>query len=129
MSEKESIIRVDGLSRRFGDLTAVDEISFQVARGEIFGFLGPNGAGKTTTVRMLTGVIEPTSGSATIQGHDIGKESILSREHIAVVPEQANVYLDLSAWRHLMLMAELYGIPLNRRISSGERLLEALGIL
>ncbi len=129
MTEKESVIRVDGLSRRFGDLTAVDDISFQVGRGEIFGFLGPNGAGKTTTVRMLTGVIEPTSGSATIQGHDIRKESILSREHIAVVPEQANVYLDLSVWRNLMLMAELYGVPRDRRVSSGERLLEALGLL
>ena len=124
----EPVIKVDGLSRKFGDLTAVDDISFQVARGEIFGFLGPNGAGKTTTVRMLTGVIEPTSGSATIQGHDIRKESILSREHIAVVPEQANVYLDLSVWRNLMLMAELYGVPRGRRISSGERLLEALGL-
>ncbi len=128
MSEQESVIRVDGLSRRFGDLTAVDDISFQVARGEIFGFLGPNGAGKTTTVRMLTGVIEPTSGSATIQGYDIRKESILSREHIAVVPEQANVYLDLSVWRNLMLMAELYGISRKRRLSSGERLLAALGL-
>ncbi|NOQ22749.1 MAG: ATP-binding cassette domain-containing protein [Candidatus Aegiribacteria sp.] len=123
------VIRVNGLTMRFGDLTAVDGIDFQVARGEIFGFLGPNGAGKTTTVRMLTGVIEPTSGSATIQGHDIRKESILSREHIAVVPEQANVYLDLSVWRNLMLMAELYGIPRNRRVREGERLLEALGLL
>jgi len=129
MNEMKPVIRVNGLTRKFGDLTAVDEISFQVARGEIFGFLGPNGAGKTTTVRMLTGVIEPTSGSATIQDHDICKESILSREHIAVVPEQANVYLDLSVWRNLMLMAELFGIPRNRRISSGERLLEALGLL
>ena len=128
MTDQESVIRVNSLSRRFGDLTAVDDISFQVAPGEIFGFLGPNGAGKTTTVRMLTGVIEPTSGSATIQGHDIRKESIFSREHIAVVPEQANVYLDLSVWRNLMLMAELYGVPRNRRVSSGERLLEALGL-
>lgn len=128
MTEMESVIKVNCLTRRFGGLTAVDDISFQVARGEIFGFLGPNGAGKTTTVRMLTGVIEPTSGTATIQGHDIRNESILSREHIAVVPEQANVYLDLSVWRNLMLMAELYGVPRDRRVSSGERLLEALGL-
>ncbi len=127
-TEIEPVIKVNGLTRRFGNLTAVDDISFQVAKGEIFGFLGPNGAGKTTTIRMLTGVIEPTSGSATIQGHDIRKESILSREHIAVVPEQANVYLDLSAWRNLMLMAELYGVPRDRRISEGKRLLEVLGL-
>ncbi|MCD4847200.1 MAG: ABC transporter ATP-binding protein [Candidatus Aegiribacteria sp.] len=128
-AETESVIKVNNLTRRFGNLTAVDGIDFQVNRGEIFGFLGPNGAGKTTTVRMLTGVIEPTSGSATIQDHDIRKESIFSREHIAVVPEQANVYLDLSVWRNLMLMAELYGVPRGRRISEGERLLDALGLL
>jgi len=127
-TEMKTVIKVNNLSRRFGNLTAVDSIDFQVVKGEIFGFLGPNGAGKTTTIRMLTGVIEPTSGSATIQGHDIRKESILSREHIAVVPEQANVYLDLSIWRNLMLMAELYGVPRNRRVSEGERLLEALGL-
>ncbi len=128
-AEIESVIKVDSLKRKFGNLTAVDGIDFQVNRGEIFGFLGPNGAGKTTTIRMLTGVIEPTSGSATIQGHDIRKESILSREHIAVVPEQANVYLDLSVWRNLMLMAELYGVPRDRRVSEGERLLDALGLM
>ncbi|MCD4777185.1 MAG: ATP-binding cassette domain-containing protein [Candidatus Aegiribacteria sp.] len=125
----KTVIKVNGLTRKFGDFTAVDRIDFEVAGGEIFGFLGPNGAGKTTTVRMLTGVIEPTSGSAMIQDHDIRKESILSREHIAVVPEQANVYLDLSVWRNLMLMAELYGIPKDRRIKEGERLLKALGLL
>lgn len=128
-AETESVIKVNSLTRRFGNLTAVDGIDFQVSRGEIFGFLGPNGAGKTTTVRMLTGVIEPTSGSAMIQDHDIRGESILSREHIAVVPEQANVYLDLSVWRNLMLMAELYGVPRNRRVSEGERLLDALGLM
>ena len=128
-AESESVIKVNSLTRKFGNLTAVDSINFQVNKGEIFGFLGPNGAGKTTTIRMLTGVIEPTSGSATIQDHDIRKESILSREHIAVVPEQANVYLDLSVWRNLMLMAELYGVPRDRRISEGERLLDTLGLL
>jgi ABC-2 type transport system ATP-binding protein len=125
----ESVIKVNSLTRRFGNLTAVDGIDFQVNKGEIFGFLGPNGAGKTTTIRMLTGIIDPTSGSAMIQDHDIRKESILSREHIAVVPEQANVYLDFSVWRNLMLMAELYGVPRNRRINEGERLLDALGLM
>ena len=127
--EMESVIKVNSLTRRFGNLTAVDGIDFQVNKGEIFGFLGPNGAGKTTTIRMLTGIIDPTSGSAMIQDHDIRKESILSREHIAVVPEQANVYLDLSVWRNLMLMAELYGVPRDRRVSEGERLLDALGLM
>ena len=124
----EPVITVRNLTRKFGKFTAVDSINFQIGKGEIFGFLGPNGAGKTTTVRMLTGVIKPTSGSAAIQGHDIVKESILSREHIVVVPEQANVYLDLSVWRNIMLMAELYSIPRSRRISEGERLLNLLGL-
>jgi len=125
----EPVLKVNALTRKFGDFTAVDSIDFHVDKGEIFGFLGPNGAGKTTTVRMLTGVIEPTSGSATIQDHDIRTESILSREHIAVVPEQANVYLDLSVWRNLMLMAELYCVPRDRRFSEGERLLNLLGLI
>jgi len=116
------------LTRRFGQLTAVDHISFEVAEGEVFGFLGPNGAGKTTTVRMLTGVIEPTEGTATVRGHDVTKEALRAREHIAVVPEQANVYVDLTVWENVMLMAELHGVPRRERIDRGERLLEMLGL-
>jgi ABC-2 type transport system ATP-binding protein len=123
-----TVIEVKGLTRRFGDLTAVDHVEFEVYQGEIFGFLGPNGAGKTTTVRMLTGVIDATEGTATIQGHDTGKESLLSRAHIAVVPEEANVYLDLSVWNNLMLMAELHGIPRVRRHREAESLLDAFGL-
>ncbi len=124
----ETAIEVKGLTRRFGELTAVDDIDFEVYRGEIFGFLGPNGAGKTTTVRMLTGVMDPDSGTAVIQGHDIRREPLLSRAHIAVVPEEANVYLDLSVWQNIMLMAELYGVSRNRREEKAEFLLEKLGI-
>ena len=121
-------IEVRDLTRRFGDLVAVDRVSFEVKEGEVFGFLGPNGAGKTTTVRMLTGVIDPTAGSATIRGHDIRREPLLSSAHIAVVPEMANVYLDLSVWQNVMLMGELYGVPRGRRVSEGQRLLEELGL-
>jgi ABC-2 type transport system ATP-binding protein len=124
----ETVIEVKGLTRKFGDLVAVDHVEFGVSQGEIFGFLGPNGAGKTTTVRMLTGVIDPTEGTATIQGHDILKEPLLSRAHIAVVPEEANVYLDLSAWQNLMLMAELHGVARDRRLQEANRLLDALGL-
>ena len=124
----EAVIEAEGLTRKFGHLEAVDHVEFGVYQGEIFGFLGPNGAGKTTTVRMLTGVIDPTEGTATIQGHDIRKEPLLSRAHIAVVPEEANVYLDLSVWQNLMLMAELHGVARHRRIHEAERLLDALGL-
>ncbi len=124
----DSIIEVKELTRCFGDETAVDNVSFSVNRGEVFAFLGPNGAGKTTTVRMLTGIIEPTEGTASIKGHDIRENSLLSREHIAVVPEEANVYLDLSVWRNLMLMAELYNIPRGKRTKHGDELLEILDL-
>ncbi len=123
-----AVIEVRGLTRRFGQTTAVDCVEFNVNEGEIFGFLGPNGAGKTTTVRMLTGVLKPTDGTATIQGHDICREALLSRAHMGVVPEQANVYVDLSVWQNLMLMAELHGVPRRERTESGERLLESLGL-
>ena len=124
----ETVIEVKGLTRKFGHMVAVDHVEFGVYQGETFGFLGPNGAGKTTTVRMLTGVIDPTEGTASIQGHDISKEPLLSRAHIAVVPEEANVYLDLSVWQNLMLMAELYGVARHRRLQEAERLLDALGL-
>ena len=121
----KAVIEARGLTRKFGHLVAVDHVEFGVYQGEIFGFLGPNGAGKTTTVRMLTGVIDPTEGTATIQGHDIREEPLLSRAHIAVVPEEANVYLDLSVWQNLMLMAELHGVARHRRLREAERLLDA----
>ena len=122
------MINVRHLTRRFGELTAVDHAEFQVEEGEIFGFLGPNGAGKTTTVRMLTGVLDPTEGTASVQGHDTRKEALLSRAHIAVVPEEANVYRDLSVWQNVMLMAELHGVGRQERVGEGERLLDALGL-
>ncbi len=124
----KAVIETKRLTRKFGNIVAVDHVEFEVYHGEIFGFLGPNGAGKTTTVRMLTGVIDPTEGTATIQGHDIRKESLLSKTHIAVVPEEANVYLDLSVWQNIMLMADLHGVARHRCLQEAERLLEALGL-
>jgi ABC-2 type transport system ATP-binding protein len=106
----------------------VDRVSFQVHQGEVFGFLGPNGAGKTTTVRMLTGVIEPTAGTATVRGHDVRRDSLAARAHLGIVPEEANVYLDLSVWQNVMLMAELHRVPRRRRLREGDRLLELLGL-
>jgi len=123
-----SVIKVKELTRHFGELVAVDHVSFEVDEGEVFGFLGPNGAGKTTTVRMLTGVIDPTEGTATIQGHDIRAESLDAREHLGIVPEEANVYRDLSVWRNVMLMAELHGVSRAKRMQEGERLLGLLGL-
>jgi ABC-2 type transport system ATP-binding protein len=122
------IIEAQQLTRHFGELVAVDGVSFGVQKGEIFGFLGPNGAGKTTTVRMLTSVLDPTSGTATIEDHDIRTDSLGAREHLGIVPEEANVYLDLSVWRNVMLMAELHGVSRAKRREEGGRLLDRLGL-
>jgi len=124
----KAVIEAKGLTRKFGNFAAVNHVEFKVYQGEIFGFLGPNGAGKTSTVRMLTGVIDPTEGTATIQGHDIRKEPLLSRMHTAVVPEEANVYLDLSVWQNLMLMAELHGVARHQCLQEAQRLLVSLGL-
>jgi len=124
----DNIIEVRGLTRRFGKLVAVDHVDFEVRRGEIFGFLGPNGAGKTTTIRMLTGVVTPSEGTALVDGHDIRREPVDAREHTGVVPEEANVYFDLTVWQNLMLAGELYGVPRARRMERGRELLDLFGL-
>jgi ABC-2 type transport system ATP-binding protein len=103
-------IEVEDLTKRFGNFTAVDQINFKVESGELFGFLGPNGAGKTTTVRMITGVIKPDGGRASIMGYDVERETINAKQMAGVLPETSNAYIDLSAWQNLMLMAKLYGL-------------------
>lgn len=123
------IIDVRGLSRDFKGVRAVDDISFRVDGGEVFGFLGANGAGKTTTVRMLTGFITPSSGTVIVDDHDVIKDPVGARRHIGVVPEEANVYGDLSVWNNVMLMAGLYGIPKKTARSRGEELLARFGLI
>ncbi|MCD6352076.1 MAG: ABC transporter ATP-binding protein [Armatimonadetes bacterium] len=119
-----AVIRVENLARRFGQRLAVAGVSFEVEEGEIFGFLGPNGAGKTTTQRMLTGVLEPTSGHAFVLDHDMARDPIGAKEHVGVVPEVSNPYVELTAWQNAMLMAELYGLSRRRRQERGEELFE-----
>ena len=126
MIEREPVIEVDNLTKRYGQLLAVDRVSFAVGKGEFFGFLGPNGAGKTTTVRMLTGVIRPDGGEARVTGHPAG--SLAAKQASGVVPEMANVYGDLTAWGNLMLMADLYGIPRREAARRAISLLEELGL-
>ena len=126
VTDNGAAISVHDLKKQFGDITAVAGIEFEVYQGELFGFLGPNGAGKTTTVRMLTGVLDPTAGTARIQDHDIRHQPVLSRAHLAVVPEEANVYRDLTVWQNIMLMAELYGVPRRQRARKAEQVLEQL---
>ncbi len=121
-------IEVHDLRKAYNGRVAVDGISFDVHTGEVFGFLGPNGAGKTTTVRMLTGIIAPDGGSATILGHDVVREPVRSKQVIGVVPETANAYADLTAWQNLMLMADLYGFRRSAARLPATDLLEELGL-
>ncbi|MGD8564816.1 MAG: ATP-binding cassette domain-containing protein [Candidatus Bathyarchaeota archaeon] len=125
---KESAIEVFGLTKRFGELVAVDHVAFEVKKGELFGFLGPNAAGKTTTIRMLTGVIKPNEGNARIFGYDILNEGLKSRQLMGIVPEMSNAYVDLSAWNNIMLTGELYGIPKKDRQARAEKLLRKVGL-
>ena len=126
--QAEPVIEALGLTRRYGDRLAVDNIHFAVARGEIFGFLGPNGAGKSTTVRMLTGYMPPSAGTARLAGFDMAQDPVAAREHIGVVPEEANVYADLTVWQNIMLMAELHAIGRRRRTARGTELLGLFGL-
>jgi len=117
-------LKVTNLSKSYGEILAVDHINFQVKEGELFGFLGPNAAGKTTTIRILTGVIKPDGGTASILGYDIQKESLMARQMIGIVPEMANAYIDLSAWNNIMLIGELYGIQKKVRREKAIELLK-----
>jgi len=120
-------IQVRHLTKRYGQLVAVDDVSFEVKFGEFFGFLGPNGAGKTTTLRILTGVVRPDGGAALVAGYAAG--STQAKQLSGVVPEMSNPYVDLSGWGNLMLMASLYGLPPKTARLRSESLLAELGLL
>jgi ABC-2 type transport system ATP-binding protein len=122
-------IEVMNLSKRYGEIQALDSVSFTVPEGEIFGYLGPNGAGKTTTIRILTGITLPTGGTARIFGHDIIGETIESRRRMGIVHETSNVYDELTAWQNLIFTAELYHVPRAGREEWARELLETFDLL
>jgi ABC-2 type transport system ATP-binding protein len=121
-------IEVSHIVKQFGPLTALNDISFSVGVGETFGFLGPNGAGKTTTIRILTGISNPTSGTATIFGHDIEHDTIAARQSMGIVSENSNVYDDLTAWQNMMFSAELYHVGRSEREKKSAELLTLFGL-
>lgn len=125
-------IKVENLTKIYGSsengVLAVDQINFTVEQGEIFGFLGPNGAGKTTTQRMLTTLLEPTSGRIWIHGNDLAKNAYPAKKIIGMVPEESNVYPELSAWDNLMFTASIYLVPKNERASRASDLLKMFGL-
>jgi len=120
------VIRCEVLTKRFGAFTAVDRVSFEVEKGEVFGLLGPNGAGKTTTLRLLSTLLRPTSGSANIAGHDLLREPQRVRESIGVLPEDAGLYDRLTPREHLFYYGRLHGMPKDRL---EKRIDELLGIM
>ena len=119
-------IDVRALTKRFGDFTAVDGISFSVEEGEFFGMLGPNGAGKSTLIRMLTTLIEPSAGTALVAGADIVKDPDSVRRAIGVIPQAMTSDLELTATENLLIFAKLYGVPREKRKRLIADLLEAV---
>ncbi|NIP57625.1 MAG: ATP-binding cassette domain-containing protein, partial [Gemmatimonadetes bacterium] len=126
--EARPAIEVEGLTRRFGDFVAVDGLSFQVARGEVFGFLGPNGSGKSTTIRMLTGILPPSSGRARIAGLDVGTERRRIRPRVGYMSQRFSLYGDLTAGENLEFFAGAYGVPRREADARTARVLEAVGL-
>jgi ABC-2 type transport system ATP-binding protein len=105
------MIVVDQLTKKFGPQTAVDALSFTIAAGQIVGLLGPNGAGKSTTLRMLTGILEPTSGTASVCGLDLRRDLLEVKRHVGYVPESGALFESLTGLEYLEMVAALYGIP------------------
>jgi len=121
-------IEVNELTKSFEKITAVDNVSFAVNEGEVFGFLGPNGAGKTTTIRMLTGLSKPSNGKASILEYDVNSEITQIKRRIGVVPEASNLYDELSGIDNLVFMAQLFGVARNERIKRAEGLLKTFNL-
>jgi len=121
-------IEVDHIIKRYGDFTAVDDISFAVKEGEIFGLLGPNGAGKSTLIRMMTTLIPITGGAARIMGHDVSKEPDAARQTIGVIPQALTSDIDLTVEENLNIYAKLYDVPAKRRKEASDELLELVDL-
>ena len=122
------MIEASGLSKRYGDLIAVDDVSFSVQPGEVVGFLGPHGAGKTTTMRILTGFLPPTDGRVVIDGHDIFSDPLAARRAIGYLPESPPVYPEMSVEDYLLYVSKLKDVPRRSRRDAVDRALERCGL-
>lgn len=118
-----SAIRADKLTRRFGDLVAVDGLTLSVEKGEIFGLVGPDGAGKTTTMRLLTGILEPSAGDGWVAGHHVWREAEAVKEDIAYMSQRFGLYPDLTVMENIDFYADIYGVPRKGRAERVEELL------
>ena len=122
------LIRLDGLTKRFGELLAVDAVSLSVEAGQVLGFLGPNGAGKTTTMRMIAGFMEPTAGSASVCGHDVTDDPVGVRRNIGFLPEGAPTYGDMTARSYLDFIAEIRGFDGGEKRRRVRRIVEMVAL-
>ncbi len=123
MSAIGAAISADGLTRRFGDLVAVDDLTLSVKEGEIFGLVGPDGAGKTTTMRLLTGILEPSAGDGWVAGHHVWREAEAVKEDIAYMSQRFGLYPDLTVMENIDFYADIYGVPRRGRQERVEELL------
>src|SRR5438552_1692341 len=110
MTPAATAVEVTDLVKRFGSFVAVDHVSFQVTRGEIFGFLGPNGAGKSTTIRILCGLLTPSAGKASVQGYDVATEPESIRRHIGYMSQRFSLYDDLTVEENIEFFSGIYGV-------------------
>lgn len=124
---QDTVIYTENLTKRFGNFTAVDNISFNVSKGEIFGFLGANGAGKTTAMRMLCGLSHPTSGKGSVAGFDIFKQSEEVKKNIGYMSQKFSLYEDLKVWENLRLFGGIYGMKEKVIASKTNEILHELG--
>jgi len=123
-----SAIKVSNLTKKYGRITALQNVSLEVKEGEFFGLLGPNGAGKTTLIRIMTGLSTPSSGEVLVAGHNPFHEPVKVKRRFGLVPEISNIYVDLTAWENLMFTGKLYSVPKKEREERALRLLEIFGL-
>lgn len=128
VTENGRAVVVRDLERRFGSFVAVDHISFEVGRGEIFGFLGPNGAGKSTTIRMLCGILAPTGGSGTVAGFDVRTQAEEIKKHIGYMSQKFSLYEDLTVEENIAFYSGIYGIPPEKKPERREWVVRMAGL-
>jgi ABC-2 type transport system ATP-binding protein len=124
----ENIIELDRLKKDFGNFTAVDEVSFSIRKGEIFGFLGPNGAGKSTTIRMLCGLLLPTSGKASVGGFDVYRQSEQIKQNIGYMSQRFSLYLDLTVGENMNFYSGIYKVDKKTKKARKKKILEVTGL-
>src|SRR2546429_4443358 len=128
MTQSSPMIEVVDLVKSFGDHTAVDTVSFSVSRGEVFGLLGPNGAGKSTIIKILTTLLPPTGGQASVVGYDVTKQAMAVRRRIGYVPQALSADGNLTGYENLMVFAKLYDLPRSTRDSKVREVLALMGL-